>query len=142
AGTGLSKSRTPPRSRRAARRLTDPGGLASLAAACQAAVPVETPITPPPLPPAPTPVPTEAVVTPGLRLALDVDPDTLDPAGQTNPTTSSIVDHMAETLVRVQQDGRIGPGLARRSRQPADGKGFTFELRQDVEFDDGPLRDA
>jgi len=128
--------------RREALRLLALGGLASLAAACQAVVPVETPSTPTPLPPAPTPVPTEAVVTPGLRLALDVDPDTLDPAGQTNPTTSSIVDHMAETLVRVQPDGSIGPGLARRFSQSADGKSFTFELRQDVEFHDGTLLNA
>ena len=51
---------------------------------------------------------------PALRLAIDVDPDTLDPAGQTNPTIASIVDHMAETLVRLQPDGSVGPGLARK----------------------------
>ena len=49
---------------------------------------------------------------------------------------------MAETLVRVQQDGSIGPGLARRFSQSADGKSFTFELRQDVEFHDGTLLNA
>ena len=123
-------------------RLIALGGLASLAAACQAVVPVQTPVTPTPLPPPPTPVPTEAAVAAGLRVALDVDPDTLDPAGQTNPTTSSIVDHLAETLVRLEPDGTIGPGLARRFSQSAEGRSYTFELRPDVEFHDGSMLNA
>src|SRR5262249_15072530 len=68
--------------------------------------------------------------------------DTLDPAGQTNPTTASIVQHFAETLVRMQPDGSIGPGLAHRFTQSGDGKTFTFELRSGVEFHDGSLLDA
>src|SRR5205823_8169686 len=114
------------------------------AAACQVGGPIITPQ--PPEPPAPTPVPptptaapVELTLMPGIRLAIDVDPDTLDPAGQTNPTIASIVDHLAETLVRVQPDGSIGPGLARRFSRSADGRSFTFELRPDVEFHDGAL---
>jgi peptide/nickel transport system substrate-binding protein len=79
---------------------------------------------------------------PGLRLALDLDPDTLDPAGQTNPTISSLVDHLAETLVRLMPDGSIGPGLARKFSATPDGRSYTFELRQDVEFHDGGLLNA
>src|SRR5262249_7373159 len=78
----------------------------------------------------------------GLRLAIDQDPDTLDPAGQTNPIASSIVEHLAETLVRRQPDGTLGPGLARRFTQSPDGKTYTFELRPDVEFHDGSALDA
>jgi peptide/nickel transport system substrate-binding protein len=77
-----------------------------------------------------------------MRLAIDIDPDTLDPAGQTNPTVSSIVDHVAETLVRLQPDGSVGPGLARRFSQSPDGKSFTFELRPFVEFHDGGFLNA
>jgi peptide/nickel transport system substrate-binding protein len=123
-------------------RLLAVASLASLATACEAAAPLTPEVPPTPLPPPPTVVPTEVSVTPGLRLAIDLDPDTLDPAGQTNPTTSSIVDHVAETLVRLQPDGSIGPGLARRFSQSADGKTFIFELRQDVEFHDGALLNA
>jgi len=123
-------------------RLLALAGLASLGAACQAAVPQAPDVPPTPLPPPPTVAPTEVSVSPGLRLAIDLDPDTLDPAGQTNPTTSSIVDHVAETLVRLQPDGSISPGLARKFSQSADGKSFIFELRQDVEFHDGTLLNA
>jgi peptide/nickel transport system substrate-binding protein len=77
-----------------------------------------------------------------MRLAIDLDPDTLDPAGQTNPTVSSIVDHMVETLVRLMPDGSIGPGLARKFTLTPDGRTYTFELRQDVEFHDGGLLNA
>jgi ABC-type transport system substrate-binding protein len=128
--------------RRDVLRLLAVAGLASLGGACQAAAPQAPDVPPTPLPPAPTVAPTEVSVSPGLRLAIDLDPDTLDPAGQTNPTTSSIVDHVAETLVRQQPDGSIGPGLARKFSQSADGKSFIFELRQDVEFHDGTLLNA
>jgi peptide/nickel transport system substrate-binding protein len=128
--------------RRAALRVLGLGGFVSLVAACQSAAPnAEAPATPAPTP-APTVGPTEVASLSGIRLALDQDPDTLDPAGQTNPTTSSIVEHMAETLVRLQPDGSVGPGLARKFSQSPDGKTYTFELRPDVEFHDGSTFDA
>jgi peptide/nickel transport system substrate-binding protein len=99
---------------------------------------------PTPLPPAPQPTvaPTEIGTVSGIRLAIDQDPDTLDPAGQMNPTTASIVEHLAETLVRRQPDGSVTAGLAHRFSQSADGRAFTFELRSDVEFHDGTTLDA
>src|SRR5262249_5345318 len=117
----------------------------SLVAACQVGLPPNgAPTTPPTAEPTPVPTvaPTEVAVMPGLRLAIDQDPDTLDPAGQTNPIASSIVEHLAETLVRLQPDGSIAAGLARKFSQSTDGKTFTFELRPDVEFHDGSLLDA
>ena len=117
------------------------GGLASLLAACQSSLQPEPLPTPVPTPP-PTVAPTEIAAILGIRLALDQDADTLDPAGQTNPTTSSIVEHMVETLVRLQPDGSVGPGLARKFTQSPDGKVFTLELRPDVEFHDGSTLDA
>jgi peptide/nickel transport system substrate-binding protein len=92
--------------------------------------------------PAPTLVPTAVAAMPGIRLAIDQDADTLDPAGQANPVASSILEHMVETLVRLQPNGSIGPGLARKFAQSTDGKTYTFELRQDVEFHDGTQLDA
>ncbi len=126
--------------RRAALRVLGVAGLASLAAACQAPVPPAPPTVEPT--PAPTLAPTEAPTISGIRLAIDQDPDTLDPAGQTNPTVSSIVDHLAETLVKLQPDGSIAPGLARKFSPSADGKTWTFELQPGIEFHDGSRLDA
>ena len=104
--------------RRDVLRLLTTASVATLGAACQLSMPplppgpdaTPNPPTPVPAPP-PTLAPTEVAAMPGIRLAIDLDPDTLDPAGQTNPTVSSIVDHLAETLVRLQPDGSVGPGL-------------------------------
>jgi peptide/nickel transport system substrate-binding protein len=135
-----------PMKRREALRLLGVASAATLAAACQLGPPAaeQRPATsvPTPVPPPPTAIPPDIAALPALRLAIDLDPDTLDPAGQTNPTISSIVDHLAETLVRLQPDGTVGPGLARKFAQSADGKSFTFELRPDVEFHDGTLLNA
>jgi peptide/nickel transport system substrate-binding protein len=130
--------------RRAAMRLLALAGVGSLMAACLPTLPTQPPTTPTPLPPAPQPTlaPTPLLSLPGVRLAIDVDPDTLDPAGQTNPTIASIVDHMAETLVRVQADGSIGPGLARKFSRSTDGKSYSFELQPNVQFHDGSLLNA
>jgi len=129
--------------RRAALRVLGVAGLASLVAACEVGVPQTPTETATDEPTAvPTIAPTEVTVASGLRLAIDQDPDTLDPAGQTNPIASSIVEHLAETLVRLQPDGSIGPGLARKFTQATDGKSYTFELRPDVEFHDGTPLDA
>jgi peptide/nickel transport system substrate-binding protein len=117
------------------------GGLATLAAACSSIAP-QTPTQAPTSLPAPTVAPTEVPAMTGLRLAIDLDPDTLDPAGQTHPTTSSIVEHLAETLVRLNSDGSIAPGLARKFSVSSDGKTYTFDIRPDVEFHDGSLLDA
>jgi peptide/nickel transport system substrate-binding protein len=133
--------------RREALRLLGLTTALALGSACQIVAPLSLPGTqatespPTPVPPTPTVAPTELAM-PGIRLAIDLDPDTLDPAGQTNPTIASIVDHIAETLVRLQPDGSVGPGLAHRFSQSADGRTYTFELRPDVEFHDGTPLDA
>src|SRR5438309_2166607 len=131
-----------PMKRRQLLRLLSVGAAAALAAACQPQFPSEpAPTLPPPtpLPPTPTVAPTLIAATPGIRIGIDVDPDTLDPAGQTNTTVESIVDYMVEGLVRMQADGKIVPGLAKRWDVSADGRVYTFELQKDVHFHDGAL---
>ena len=137
--------------RRDVLRLFGLGSVAALSSACQLSLPplpppqapapsatVQPTSLPTPIPPTPTAVPTiEATTLQGIRFAIDVDPDTLDPAGQSNPTSSSIVDYIAESLVRLQPDGSLGPGLARAWDQSPDGRVFTFQLRPDVRFHDG-----
>ncbi len=87
--------------------------------------------------PTPTLAPTVVAASSAIRIGVDVDPDTLDPAGQTNPTVQSIVDYMVETLVHMQPDGKIVPGLAKKWDVAQDGRVYTFELRPDVHFHDG-----
>jgi peptide/nickel transport system substrate-binding protein len=72
-----------------------------------------------------------------LRVAIGIDPDTLDPAAQTTTTASQVVDMMAETLVTIDEKGNIKPLLATKWEQAADALSWTFTLRQGVKFQDG-----
>lgn len=108
------------------------------------AAPEATPPAPTAVPPLPTltAVPTAAAVLSGMRIAIDVDPDTLDPAGQTNATVQSVVDHVIEPLVRLQADGSLGPGLAERWEVSPDQRTYTLRVRPGVRFHDGAILDA
>jgi peptide/nickel transport system substrate-binding protein len=72
-----------------------------------------------------------------LRVAIGIDPDTLDPAAQTTTTASQIVDMMAETLVTIDSNGKLQPLLATKWDQAGDGMSWTFTLRSGVKFSDG-----
>jgi peptide/nickel transport system substrate-binding protein len=72
-----------------------------------------------------------------LKVAIGIDPDTLDPAAQTTTTSSQIVDMMAETLVTIDSNGKLQPLLATKWEQASDGLGWTFTLRSGVKFSDG-----
>ncbi len=145
----------PPLDRRRFLRLLGLGASGGLLASCQQLMPpplpgdapVETsptpeiaPATPTPIRvPTPTRVPTvaSAAASPTFRVAVDVDPDSLDPAGQTTTTVANVVDYMVETLVTLQPDGSLGPGLAEKWEQSVDGRVYTFTLRAGVRFHDG-----
>jgi peptide/nickel transport system substrate-binding protein len=72
-----------------------------------------------------------------LKVAIGIDPDTLDPAAQTTTTSSQIVDMMAETLVTIDDKGVLKPLLATKWEQASDGLSWTFTLRQGIKFSDG-----
>lgn len=72
-----------------------------------------------------------------LKVAIGIDPDTLDPAAQTTTTASQIVDMMTETLVTIDDKGALKPLLATKWDQSADGLSWTFTLRTGVKFSDG-----
>jgi peptide/nickel transport system substrate-binding protein len=72
-----------------------------------------------------------------LKVAIGIDPDTLDPAAQTTTTSAQIVDMMAETLVRVDEKGAVQALLATKWEGAADGLSYTFTLRQGIKFQDG-----
>lgn len=103
------------------RQLLQLAALAAAGAACQPASVVA---------PKPTPGGT-------IRIAIGIDPDTLEPAGQTTTTVQNIVDYVVETLVALDESGKAQPLLAERWETSADGKAHTFFLRKDVSFHDG-----
>jgi ABC-type transport system substrate-binding protein len=71
-----------------------------------------------------------------FSIAIGIDPDTLDPAGQTTTTVQNMVDYMVETLVKVEDDQAVGL-LADTFEQSPDGLTIDFTLRQGVTFHDG-----
>jgi ABC-type transport system substrate-binding protein len=78
-----------------------------------------------------------------LKVAVGIDPDTLDPAQQTTTTASQIVDMMVETLVTIDQNGTVKPLLADKWDTASDGMSVTFTLHPGIKFQDGsPLTAA
>jgi len=83
-----------------------------------------------------------------LTMAIGIDADTLDPAGQTTATVSNIVDYMYDPLVWYSDERsgvaagqpqytKIVPQLVSAWTVSPDGRTFTFKLRQAVKFQDG-----
>jgi peptide/nickel transport system substrate-binding protein len=112
----------PARHRLSRRELLRLSALAAAYVACQPAGP-----------------PAAAQRTPGgtIRIAIGIDPDTLDPAGQTTTTVQNIVDYVVETLVVLDESGKPQPLLAEKWESSADGKSYTFTLRKGATFHDG-----
>lgn len=77
-----------------------------------------------------------------FRIAIGVDPDTLDPLQLTTTTVGNIVDYMAEPLTKLAQDGNIHPHLAESWTVSPDGRQYTFTLRQGIVFHDKTPFDA
>ncbi|MCP5815682.1 ABC transporter substrate-binding protein, partial [Klebsiella pneumoniae] len=50
---------------------------------------------------------------------------------------SVLMDNVYETLVRIDEDGSITPGLAKDWDISEDAKTYTFHLRDDVTFSNG-----
>ena len=71
-----------------------------------------------------------------FRIAVGVDPDTLDPLQLTTTTVGNMVDYMVEPLTQLAPDGSIRPHLAESWSVSADGLQYTFKLRQGVTFHD------
>ena len=77
-----------------------------------------------------------------IRIAIGVDPDTLDPAGQTTTTVQNLVDYVVEGLVAIDEKGKTQPLLAERWDQSGDGRTYSFSLRKGVTFHDGAAFNA
>ena len=77
-----------------------------------------------------------------FSIAVGIDVDTLDPAGQTTTTVQNMVDYVVETLLRVDEEGEVVPHLAESVEVSEDGLTVDVELQQDVVFHDGEPFDA
>ncbi len=77
-----------------------------------------------------------------FRIAVGIDPDTLDPALFTTTTVANMVEYMAETLVTTDKDGNVQPQLATSWEVSDDSLEYTFHLREGVTFHDGTPMDA
>ena len=77
-----------------------------------------------------------------FTIAVGIDIDTLDPIGQTTTTVQNIVDYSVETLLNIDADGELQPGLAEDWEFAEDGTTQTYHLRDGVQFHDGTPFDA
>ena len=71
-----------------------------------------------------------------LRL-LGADPPTMDPALTTDATSARYIVEIFSGLVTINRDLQIAPDLAKSWEVSADGKVYTFKLREDAAFHNG-----
>ncbi len=72
-----------------------------------------------------------------LTIGLNLEPDNLDPAVTPFAVSHTVMMNIYDTLVWRGDDGKFYPGLAQKWDATADGKTYTFQLRNDVKFHDG-----
>jgi peptide/nickel transport system substrate-binding protein len=77
-----------------------------------------------------------------VRIALQDDPDTLDPAKNWTFVGRHVLGSLCDKLVDIAPDGSIVPQLATEWTTAEDGRSVTFKLRQGVKFHDGETFDA
>ncbi len=77
-----------------------------------------------------------------LRIALQDDPDTLDPALNWTFVGRHVLQSLCDKLVDLNERGEIVPMLARSWAWDEDGRALTFRLRDGVTFHDGTAFDA
>jgi peptide/nickel transport system substrate-binding protein len=83
-----------------------------------------------------------AVAQETFRIAVGVDPDTLDPVQGTTTTVDNVLDYVVEPLAVIDENGELVPQLATSWTVAEDGLSIDLELRQGVSFHDGTPFDA
>ena len=72
-----------------------------------------------------------------LTRHLEADPRTLDPSLVTNVVGAHVDDDLFEGLLTLGEDGQTAPGVAIKWETSADGKTWTFHLRDDARWSNG-----
>ncbi|MCX7570991.1 ABC transporter substrate-binding protein [Tumebacillus sp. DT12] len=84
---------------------------------------------------------TTGIYPPGLRhplnLALTHEPESLDPAQATAYQTHDVINQIGEGLTRLDDNGRVVPGVASALDVSTDGMTYTYRLRDDAKWSDG-----
>lgn len=72
-----------------------------------------------------------------LRLNASLDPDSMDPAIMASRVPGEIATTLFEGLIRLDDKGEVGPGVAEKWAVSADGLTYTFNLRRNAKWTDG-----
>ena len=76
-----------------------------------------------------------------LRIRLNADIRSTDPGINRDNNTDAVMMHVLEGLVAYREDASVAPLLAQSVSTSADGRIYTFKLRQGVKFHNGaPLK--
>lgn len=122
------------------------GAAALLVGGCATQVPpTPAPTAVPQAQPTDTPapaVPTEIPKGGKLVWAVTQDVTNFDPAQTSGYINRTIMQNIYETLIKLDHDYVIKPGLATRWESSEDGKSWTFYLREGVKFHDGTAFNA
>ncbi|MEV4976031.1 ABC transporter substrate-binding protein [Streptomyces scopuliridis] len=78
----------------------------------------------------------------GLRVAVEAEPECLDPQVSPMDVTALVDRNIFDSLVDITPDGTVHPWLAERWTVSEDGLTYTFHLRAGVTFHDGTPVDA
>jgi peptide/nickel transport system substrate-binding protein len=78
-----------------------------------------------------------AEALPVLRVRLNADIRSTNPTGNRDQNTDVVLLHCIEGLVAFRENAEVGPLLAEQVEISADGKIYTFHLRQAVSFQNG-----
>ncbi|MBN8944955.1 MAG: ABC transporter substrate-binding protein [Rhizobiales bacterium] len=71
-----------------------------------------------------------------LRITLTADIRSID-GSRNDANTDAVLHHIFETLIALKNDMTIGPALADSWQVPADGKSYTFRLREGATYHNG-----
>jgi ABC-type oligopeptide transport system substrate-binding subunit len=72
-----------------------------------------------------------------LRINIEGEPASLDPAKIDNRLAGTIAKQLFEGLTRLDKDGNVIPGVAERWQVSPDGKTYTFTLRRNARWSNG-----
>lgn len=85
----------------------------------------------------------QSVLQSSVVFNISLEPYSLDPTTEAGASIAEVVHYnVFETLVKISEDGRVGPLLAQSWAVAEAGRVYTFHLRPGVRFHDGKALDA
>ena len=84
----------------------------------------------------------EILAEESLNIAINVNPDSLDPANYSSIPSNMVFRHVIEPLFDFNQEGEVIPVLAKDYDISDDGGTYTIEIHEGINFHDGSYLDA